>query len=101
MPVQALKRSFKQITSTIDPKGFRAIRRWEDLLENFTFHDLRRTAGTIMHKVGVDVKEIQHCMGHKHVSITYDIYVNPDQEKNADALQMLDRAINPHVYVDF
>lgn len=49
-----------------------------DTLPKVTPHVLRHTFCTNMQQAGMDVKSLQHAMGHSHASVTLDVYSHVD-----------------------
>jgi integrase len=68
-------------------------------LPNWTLHDLRRTARSLMSKAGVDADIAERCLAHKIGGVRgiYDRYAYYDEKKHAfEALAaMVERIINP------
>ena len=58
-------------------------------IENFHFHDLRRTVGTWLLTAGVDIRTIQSILAHSNVSTT-ERYLALAPEQNVKAVQVLD-----------
>ncbi len=48
-------------------------------------YDLRHTAGSMLHALGVDLRTIQGVLGHSDIGITANTYVHPDRSVYADA----------------
>jgi len=55
-------------------QGIREVRQWLDL-EWMTSHVWRKTAATIMHEAGIPTSIIAGQLGHKHISMTEDVYL--------------------------
>lgn len=51
-------------------------------LEHHTLHELRHTCATLLYKEGVDLKKIQHWLGHKNITTTANIYTHYDNTKD-------------------
>jgi integrase len=66
---------------------------------NWTLHDLRRTARSLMSRAGVNADIAERCLAHTIVGVraTYDRYAYYDEKKHAfEALAaMVERIINP------
>lgn len=58
-------------------------------IENFTFHDLRRTVGTRMLTSGSDIRTVQQQLGHSRVTTT-ERYTHPDMQERRQAVEKLD-----------
>ena len=52
-----------------------------------TFHSLRHTFATLMHKIGVDWKTIQEMLGHKRFETTMNIYTHVDEDQQRAAFE--------------
>jgi integrase len=65
----------------------------------WTFHDLRRTARTLMSRAGVDRDHGERCLGHviRGVEGTYDRYAYRDEKKLAyeKLAGLIERIVNP------
>ncbi|MFC2166800.1 tyrosine-type recombinase/integrase [Acidobacteriota bacterium] len=57
-------------------------------VEDFTFHDLRRTFGTRLLESGVDIITIQKLYGHSSVLVTQK-YLHPKDETSKEAVEFL------------
>ncbi|MGD9347275.1 MAG: tyrosine-type recombinase/integrase [Candidatus Aminicenantes bacterium] len=57
-------------------------------MEDFTFHDLRRTFGTRLLEKGVDIRTIQKLYGHSSVSVT-ERYLHPKDSLRREAVELL------------
>jgi integrase len=72
-------------------------------LENWTTHDLRRTARTLMSRAGVDADIAERCLGHTLPTIrgTYDLWEYRDEKAQAfEALaSLIDRIVKPQANV--
>jgi integrase len=91
----AVKRSLRKIESNIAAGDLLARRRWGHLVKTLRVHDLRHTAGSIMHQNGVSAKEIQKIMGHSNIQTTLDIYVHTNEEKLRDAMRLAEASSMP------
>lgn len=58
-------------------------------LRRITCHGFRHTYATLLIQAGVNIKEVQHLMGHETINITLDIYTHATQEEHDDAIQKL------------
>lgn len=65
--------------STCRKAGIRRIR----------LHDLRRTAATLLNKLGVPARDTQLILGHSRISITQEIYTDVDRESKTLALNRM------------
>jgi integrase len=81
---------FSQFKSKFDAKSG---------LSNWTIHDLRRTARSLMSRAGVSTDHAERCLGHAMGGVrgTYDRYAYHAEKKHAfEALAaQIDRIINP------
>lgn len=77
MPYNDIRKSF-----------YRALK--EAGINDFKFHDLRRTVGTWLLEEGVDVVTIQHLLGHKDISTTQR-YLSLIPEQNKRAFDILNK----------
>ena len=65
-----------------------------DLLPHITAHILRHTACTRMMETGINMKVIQHIMGHSDIGITMNIYTHiADQSRIKEELSKLDQIV--------
>jgi len=75
---------------------FRQRKVWEDFkvacaradVKNFTFHDLRRSFGTRLLELGVNIRTIQKLYGHSSISVT-ERYLHPRDELSVEAVELL------------
>ena len=58
-------------------------------IENFIFHDLRRTVGTRMLESGADIRTVQQQLGHSRVTTT-ERYTHPAMQERRQAVEKLD-----------
>lgn len=58
--------------------------------EIYGVHALRHTFASLLFKKGVDVKTVSEILGHKDVSVTYNIYIHLIQEQKMNAVNLLD-----------
>ena len=64
--------------------------------EGLCFHELRHTQATLLIGAGVDIKTVQHRLGHSEIATTLDIYahaIDANDESAADALNSYLRPI--------
>lgn len=64
--------------------------RAECSLSKITIHELRHTFGSLLIKKGVDIKIVSKLLGHKDISVTYNIYIHILEEQKIDAIGKLD-----------
>jgi len=57
----------------------------------FTLHQLRHTYVCIMHKAGIDIKQVQLWTGHKDVKVLLDIYTHLDAEDNQNSIDKVNQ----------
>lgn len=57
-------------------------------INNFHFHDLRRTFATYLLDKGTNLKIIQEALGHSSIKMT-EIYLAPNEQKSIDAIEAL------------
>ena len=79
-PCQPASRSFDRIVATAD-------------LPPIVFHDLRRTAATLLKDRGVPARDAQVILGHSTVSVTLGIYSEVFDTEVASALRQINRAL--------
>ena len=58
-----------------------------------TFHDLRRSAATLMKDLGIPARDAQVILGHSHVSVTLGIYSEVLDDAITEAGQRLNTAL--------
>ena len=46
-------------------------------LPNISFHDLRRTWGTLSQEADIRIEQAQEALGHSRIETTKNVYVNP------------------------
>jgi integrase len=54
-------------------------------------HDLRHSASTLLRSMGVDIKVIQHILGHKNLEITANVYSDVLLSMKEDAAEKTKR----------
>lgn len=59
-------------------------------VEKLTPHELRHTFGSLLIRKGVDIKVVSKLLGHKDISVTYNIYIHVLQEQEIEAIGKLD-----------
>ncbi len=59
-------------------------------LQNLTFHDLRRTFGTRLLELGVDIVSIQRLYGHSSPLVTQR-YLHPSEDLQREAVDLLSK----------
>ena len=68
-------------------------------MEDWTFHDLRRTARTLMSRAGVSADHAERCLGHVIAGVrgVYDRYAFLDEKRDAfeKLAAMVDRILKP------
>ena len=62
-------------------------------LPPIVFHDLRRTAATLLKDLGVPARDAQVILGHSHVSVTLGIYSEVFDSQLSSAMQHMNRAL--------
>jgi integrase len=58
-------------------------------LRRVRFHDLRHTCATLMLEAGVEMKTIQHLLGHANINVTADTYAHVRLRLQHDAINRL------------
>ena len=92
--LESLKQTQKAKTKFVFPFTRRSVRTgFENAcrkakVEDFTFHDLRRTFGTRLLERGVDIVTIQRLYGHSSVLVTQN-YLHPGDEVAQEAVELL------------
>jgi len=64
----------------------------EDKLPIIRLHDLRHTSATLLLSNGLDIETVSHRLGHKHCSVTLDVYghwMEETDQKASDTLEKL------------
>lgn len=64
------------------------------VIDNITPHMFRHTYATILYNAGVDVKSAQRFLGHADISMTLKIYTHLSQQKEQEAIAVLNRHLN-------
>jgi integrase len=93
------------VFATASGKAIRTFSRLKDALDkdcgvkDWTIHDLRRTARSLMSRSGVDADHAERCLGHVIAGVrgTYDRHAYYEEKKRAFELlaAQIDRIINP------
>ena len=73
---------------TMTHRLYRLLRRAS--LPTIAYHDLRHSAATILHALGVDRRDIQALLGHASITTTMDIYTHVDGDRLRQAVGRLD-----------
>lgn len=63
-------------------------------IPNCTPHELRHSFGSALLRNGVDIKIVSQLLGHKDISVTYNVYIHILEEQKIDAINSLDNIIN-------
>jgi integrase len=63
-------------------------------LPKIAFHDLRRTAATLLKDLGVPARDAQVILGHSHISVTLGIYSEVFDDQISTALDRMDGALS-------
>jgi integrase len=76
----------------IEPSNF--VRSFERLCatargRRIRVHDLRRTAATLLNKLGVPPRDAQLILGHRRIALTQEIYTDVDRESKSIALNRM------------
>jgi integrase len=69
----------------------------EDKLPLIHLHDLRHTSATLLISNGVDISTVSHRLGHKHTSVTLDVYSHFLPDKDEEASDTLERLLSKTV----
>jgi integrase len=62
-------------------------------LPKIAFHDLRRTAATLLTDLGVPARDAQVILGHSRISVTLGIYSEVFDDQISTALSRMDGAL--------
>jgi integrase len=73
-------------------RSFEAICRHAGL-RRIRVHDTRRTAATLLNKLGVPARDTQLILGHSRISITQEIYTDVDRESKTIALNRMQKLL--------
>lgn len=68
-------------------KAMRTIIRKNDLKE-INAHELRHTHCSLLFEAGVSMKEVQHRLGHKDISVTMNIYAHVTQSRSNEVAEL-------------
>lgn len=63
-------------------------------IETCTPHELRHSFGSALIKNGVDIKVVSQLLGHKDISVTYNVYIHILEEQKVEAIKSLDNLVN-------
>jgi integrase len=63
-------------------------------LPRIVFHDLRRTAATLLKDLGVPARDAQVILGHANIAVTLGIYSEVFDSEIASALTLMDSALS-------
>ena len=58
-------------------------------LKVIRFHDLRHSCATLLYNNGVDLKDIQHWLGHSTITTTANIYTHFDYSRKIDSAKIM------------
>lgn len=58
-------------------------------LKIIRFHDLRHSCATLLYNNGVDLKDIQHWLGHSTITTTANIYTHFDYSRKIDSANIM------------
>lgn len=61
---------------------------------NSKFHELRHTHASMLVAKDIDIKTVQHRLGHASASLTMDLYVHPSRENDENAAKIIGNLIN-------
>lgn len=62
-------------------------------LKLIRFHDLRHSCATLLYNNGVDLKDIQHWLGHSTITTTANIYTHFDYSRKVDSANIMMNAL--------
>ncbi len=62
-------------------------------LSHIRFHDLRHSHATILHELGVDLKDISDRLRHSTLGITADLYTDVTNKRKHRVAQVFDKAL--------
>ena len=65
----------------------------DDKLPLIRLHDLRHSSATLLISNGVDISTVSHRLGHKHTSVTLDVYSHFLPDKDSQASDTLERLL--------
>ena len=60
-------------------------------IPHIRFHDLRHSTASILHSLGVDMKDIQVILGHSTIKLTSDVYTTVSLETQREAMSKWDK----------
>lgn len=58
-------------------------------LKIIRFHDLRHSCATLLYNNGVDLKDIQHWLGHSTITTTANVYTHFDYSRKIDSAKIM------------
>lgn len=85
----------------MDPKRSWASLREDAELEDFHFHDLRRSLGSWMASGGANLALIKGALGHKDMKTTMQVYARTKKDSERDAREAAHRAMEEAAKTDF
>lgn len=74
-------------------KRYNAVLKELNLPRSTRVHDLRHSHATLLQDMGADIKDVSDELGHSSISITGDIYINPDVERRRPFVEKLDQRL--------
>lgn len=60
-----------------------------------TFHELRHTAGSLLHENGRSLKDIQVFLGHEDITTTANIYLHPSYTTQLETAAVMNNTLSP------
>ena len=63
-------------------------------IQTCTPHELRHSFGSALIKNGTDIKVVSQLLGHKDISVTYNVYIHILEEQEIEAVKCLDNLLN-------
>ena len=58
-------------------------------VKSCTPHELRHSFGSLLLKKGVDIKVVSTLLGHKDISVTYNVYIHILEEQKVEAIDLI------------
>jgi integrase len=80
--------------SNFDRRVWYPIREAAGIPDSFVFHDLRHTQASLMLAAGVDLKVVQHRLGHRDFTTTANIYSHLLQGVQAEAANRVEALLS-------